>query len=245
MERSWLRGDQVGGIDSSVVIADDVEIGEGAKIHPNVVIYPGVTIDKDVEIFASSVIGRPPRGVGIVPPKEYIERTFIGRGSVIGSNVTIYAGCDLAYNVLIGDGVRIRENTRIGNESVIGFNATIQNAVEIGQRVRVLDLSHVTAATVIEDDVFWSVNVISMNDNRFAHGAELAPPRVEQGAMLGGGAVLLPGVEVRSGAMVGAGSVVTKNVDARTVVRGVPARLSGFAGSYFPASNEEGLLTRE
>ena len=44
-------------------------------------------------------------------------------------------------------------------------------------------------------------------------------------ARIGGGAVLLPGVEIGEEAFVGAGAVVTKNVQARMVVVGNPARV--------------------
>ena len=56
-------------------------------------------------------------------------------------------------------------------------------------------------------------------------------PRELRGAVLrracrvGGGAVLLPGVEVGEEAFVGAGAVVTKNVPPRALVMGVPARM--------------------
>jgi UDP-2-acetamido-3-amino-2,3-dideoxy-glucuronate N-acetyltransferase len=42
---------------------------------------------------------------------------------------------------------------------------------------------------------------------------------------VGGGAVLLPGVEVGEEAFVAAGALVTRDVPARTLVMGVPARI--------------------
>jgi acetyltransferase-like isoleucine patch superfamily enzyme len=56
------------------------------------------------------------------------------------------------------------------------------------------------------------------------------PGHVLRGAILrracrvGGGVVLVPGVEVGEEAFVGAGAVVTRDVTARTVVVGNPAR---------------------
>jgi acetyltransferase-like isoleucine patch superfamily enzyme len=42
---------------------------------------------------------------------------------------------------------------------------------------------------------------------------------------VGGGAVLVPGVEIGEEAYIAAGAVVTRDVPARTVAMGVPARL--------------------
>ena len=42
---------------------------------------------------------------------------------------------------------------------------------------------------------------------------------------VGGGAVLVPGVEIGEEAFVAAGAVVTNDVPARTLVMGVPARV--------------------
>ncbi len=204
MRDQWRAGDQI------------------RSIHPNVVIFEGVLIAEDVTIFPGSVIGRPPMSTGIVPPKEYIPDTIIGPGCVIGSNVTIYAGVTLEANVLIGDGARIRENTTIGEGSVVGSNSTIQNDAVIGRRVRIVDLSHITAGVTIEDDVFWSVGVLSMNDNRDGQG--LKRMRIGAGSFIGGGALLLPGSDLGAGAMVAAGAVVPPSVEAGSAGRGVPAR---------------------
>jgi acetyltransferase-like isoleucine patch superfamily enzyme len=52
-------------------------------------------------------------------------------------------------------------------------------------------------------------------------------PRIERGARVGGGSVLLPGVTIGANALVGAGSVVTRDVPARAIVVGNPARTVG------------------
>ena len=65
------------------------------------------------------------------------------------------------------------------------------------------------------------------NDDTMArHGPEyrLRGARLRRACRVGGGAVLLPGVEVGEEAFVAAGAVVTRDVPARTVVMGVPAR---------------------
>jgi UDP-2-acetamido-3-amino-2,3-dideoxy-glucuronate N-acetyltransferase len=48
---------------------------------------------------------------------------------------------------------------------------------------------------------------------------------IRRGARVGGGAILLPGIEVGEEAFVGAGAVVTKDVPPRKLVVGSPARV--------------------
>lgn len=195
---------------------------DDATIYPGVVLDGEVVIEAGVTIFVGAFIGKRPKVAGIVPPKEYRPRTVIRSGAVIGANAVIYKGVEIGPNVLIGDGVTIRENTTIGEGSVVGSNSTVQNDVVLGSRVRVVDLSHITAGVRVGDDVFWSVGVLSMNDNRDGEG--LKPPQVGKRAFVGGGAALLPGVEIGDDAIVAAGSVVTRHVTAGTRVQGVPAR---------------------
>jgi UDP-2-acetamido-3-amino-2,3-dideoxy-glucuronate N-acetyltransferase len=56
-------------------------------------------------------------------------------------------------------------------------------------------------------------------------GEELRGAVLRRACRIGGGAVLLPGVEVGEEAFVGAGAVVTRDVPARKVALGVPAKV--------------------
>jgi acetyltransferase-like isoleucine patch superfamily enzyme len=53
-------------------------------------------------------------------------------------------------------------------------------------------------------------------------GLDVAPIVLEDGAWIGAGAIVLPGVRVGRGAVIAAGAVVTKDVEPYSIVGGVP-----------------------
>ena len=67
----------------------------------------------------------------------------------------------------------------------------------------------------------------------------IKPVEVKDGADIGTGAVLLPGVTVGKGAIVGAGAVVTKNIPDYAIVAGVPARFLRWREGYSGEVPEE------
>jgi len=54
-----------------------------------------------------------------------------------------------------------------------------------------------------------------------------APIRIEDGAWIGAGAIILPGVTVGRKAIVGAGAIVTRDVPQYAIAVGSPARIIG------------------
>jgi acetyltransferase-like isoleucine patch superfamily enzyme len=124
----------------------------------------------------------------------------------------------------------VRERATIGAGTVIGRASAVDNDVAIGARVRVQTNVYLTATSVVEDDVFVGPGVVTTNANtmaRSAAGTPLAGATLRRACRVGGGAVLVPGVEVGEEAFVAAGAVVTRDVPPRAVVMGVPAEVVG------------------
>jgi acetyltransferase-like isoleucine patch superfamily enzyme len=100
--------------------------------------------------------------------------------------------------------------------------------VAVGARTKIQANAYVTAYSTLEEDVFLAPCVVTTNDNfmgRTERRHELRKgPTIRRGARIGGGAILLPGIEIGEEAFIGAGAVVLHDVPARAVVVGNPAR---------------------
>jgi len=215
-------------IHPSAVVETD-SIGEGVRIHPHVVVGAGVRLGDGVEVLPGAVIGREPRAVGAVAREPtFARQVSIGPGCAIGVNAVVYYDVEVGAENLIADGASIRELCRLGDGNVIGRGATLDRDVVVGSRTRIMDKAHLVSGVRVGDEVFVAAMVVTTNDSSFAgrndRSAELRGPAIEDGAMVGGGASLLPGVTVGRDAVVGSGAVVTRDVEAGATVLGVPAR---------------------
>jgi acetyltransferase-like isoleucine patch superfamily enzyme len=138
----------------------------------------------------------------------------------------VYAG------TVLGEGVRVLEYAVVGKQPTLGPRSTASpeplHATTVGRGTRIQADAYITAYSTLEDDVFIAPCVVTTNDNfmgRTERRKELMKgPTIRRGARIGGGAILLPGIEIGEEAFVGAGAVVTKDVDARTIVYGNPAQ---------------------
>ena len=109
--------------------------------------------------------------------------------------------------------LRIGDRTRIGS----GFVVACIGSVDIGVDVLMADRVFIGDASHGYKDPRRPIMEQPMSEPR--------PVRIGDGAFLGVGVIVLPGVSVGQNACVGAGAVVTADVPARSVAVGNPARV--------------------
>jgi acetyltransferase-like isoleucine patch superfamily enzyme len=206
-------------------------IGPNAVIGAFAILHGGTEIAADAEIGDHCNIGLPETGYAL---REHHSgegaHTLIATGAVLRSGVTAYAGVKVGPGSTVGHHTLLRTNVIVGKDTQLGHSMTIERGTRIGDEVRCSPLTHLTANMRIGDRAFVGARVATINDKHLIwrdpeNEAPLDPPRVEAGAKVGTGVVLMAGVVVGAGALVGAGSVVTRSVEPGAVVFGSPAKV--------------------
>lgn len=215
----------------NLVVGEDVTIGEDVVIGANVVIKDGTTIGDEVVIQDNVVLGKQPTlgRRSTAASRKDLPPLVIGRRAAVCSGSVVFAGTTLGEQVVIGDQAFVREHCAIGDGCVIGQGVCIENNVSMGVDCKVQSASYITAYSELEDNVFVAPGVMTTNDNfmgRTDQRHELIKGAVlRRGARVGGGVVILPGIEIGAEAFVAAGALVTRDIPAGKLVAGLPARV--------------------
>jgi acetyltransferase-like isoleucine patch superfamily enzyme len=198
-------------------------------IAPSAVVHDGTEIGEGVVLEDNAVVGKQPSfGRSSTAKRDQLPPLVIGPGTRILAGAVVFAGTRLGRDVVVGDQACVRERCELGDEVVVGRGSLVENDTTVDARTRIQANAYVTAYSELEEDVFIAPCVVTTNDNfmgRTERRLELMRgPVIRRGARIGGGAVLLPGIEIGEEAFVGAGAVVLRDVPARAVVVGNPAR---------------------
>jgi len=121
---------------------------------------------------------------------------FVAPNATVMGNVTIKAGANIWYSAVVRGDV---ESITIGAHTNVQDGAVLHG--DPGE------------PTILEDYV------------TVGHRAVIHSAYIEQGCLVGIGAVVLNGVRVGSGSIIGAGCVVTRDVPARSLLLGIPAKV--------------------
>jgi acetyltransferase-like isoleucine patch superfamily enzyme len=199
------------------------------EVGDNVVVYPGTVIGEGCRIADNVVLGKQPTlSPRSTARREELAPLELGAGTIVSTGAVVFAGTKIGARVIVGDQACVRERCLIEDDVVIGRGSFVENDTTVGALTKIQADAYITAYSTLEDNVFIAPRVVTTNDNYMGRTekrrALVRGPTIRRGARVGGGAILLPGIEIGEEAFVGAGAVVLENVPPRTVVVGNPAR---------------------
>lgn len=153
----------------------------------------------------------------------YKHQNSIVETNNIGKNSRIWAFSYILPGATIGDECNICSHCFIENDVVIGNRVTVKCGVQLWDGIRV------------EDDVFIGPNVTFTNDKypKSKHYPDnYLRTVVKKKASIGANATILPGTIIGENAVVAAGAVVTQNIPENAIVKGVPAKITGYTNTF-------------
>jgi acetyltransferase-like isoleucine patch superfamily enzyme len=201
-----------------------------ADVHPSAIVYEGTVLGEGVRVLENAVVGKQPSlGASSTAKRDPLPPTTIGDGTVISTGAIVFAGSTIGASCIVGDQSCIRERVTMADDCILGRGSLIENDTTVGEGTRIQAEAYITAYSTLEEDVFIAPCVVTTNDNFMGRTEKrrslMKGPTIRRGARVGGGAILLPGIEIGAEAFVGAGAVVTKDVPPGKLVVGSPARV--------------------
>ena len=142
---------------------------------------------------------------------------------------SIHRTAEVSETSFIGDRTQIwneaqvRGGAKVGSDCMLGKGVYVDEGVLIGDRVKLENRVSVFKGARLADGVFIGPHTCLLNDRRpraITPDGHLKGPEdwsvagiiVGEGAAIGGGCTVLPGIGIGRFAMVGAGAVVTRSV---------------------------------
>lgn len=158
------------------------------------------------------------------------------------NNSFVHPSAVIDEGAIIGEGTRIwhfshvMSGAVIGSECKLGQNVVVCSGVILGNGVKVQNNVSIYEGVCCEDEVFIGPSAVFTNvinpRSAIVRKHEYKRTMVCRGATIGANATVICGIEIGSYAFIGAGAVVTKDVPPYALVKGNPARQTGWVSEY-------------
>jgi UDP-2-acetamido-3-amino-2,3-dideoxy-glucuronate N-acetyltransferase len=156
-------------------------------------------------------------------PAAIVESQLIGAGTRVWAYAHVMAGAQVGENCNLG------EHTFIESGATLGRNVTVKNNVCVWMGVTLGDDVFVGPSAIFTNDRFPRSPRMAQARSRYTHTEKwLLPTIVKQGASIGAGAIILPGVRIGQYSTIAAGALVTADVPPFALMIGAPARQVGW-----------------
>jgi UDP-2-acetamido-3-amino-2,3-dideoxy-glucuronate N-acetyltransferase len=143
-----------------------------------------------------------------VHPQAFVESDHVGSHTAVGAFTHVGETAEVGRNCRIGEHCVIECYARLGRDVIVGPGAIV------------------VAGVTLEDGVHVGPRVTFSNDSRWRPARHLPDPEptlVREGAALGAGVTLCPGVTVGRYAVIAPGSLVATDVPDFARAGGAPA----------------------
>lgn len=158
----------------------------------------------------------------------------------------VEAGAQVGADTKIWRYCHVMKGAQIGRDCSLGQNVFVASGVKVGNHVKIQNNVSLYTGVEIESNVFIGPSCVFTNvinpRSEISRKSEYKKTKVNEGATLGANATIVCGNEVGRYAFVGAGAVVTRFVPDFALMKGVPARRSGWmcrCGEALSASTAE------
>lgn len=152
-------------VEPFATVYDDVEIGEGTWIGPNVILMPGTRIGKNCKIFPGAVIAADPQDLKFEGEYTTVEigdnttirefvtinkgtkargKTSIGNQCLLMSYVHIAHDCEVRDHVIVGSYAGLAGEVEVDNWAIVSPGSLVHQFVRIGTHVMIQGGSKVT-----------------------------------------------------------------------------------------------------
>jgi UDP-2-acetamido-3-amino-2,3-dideoxy-glucuronate N-acetyltransferase len=178
-------------------------------------------------------------------PAPGTPSAFIHPTAIVDAGAVLEAGAKAWHFVHVCAGARVGEGTSLGQNVYVG------PGVSVGRRCKVQNNVSVYEGVTLEDEVFVGPSAVFTNvRNPRAHVSrrhEFGVTLVRRRSTIGANATIVCGVTIGVGSFVAAGAVVTKDVAPYTLMKGVPAKPTGFVcgcGEVFKGASPRAKVLR-